>query len=234
MTQGRRFACVLAAVAIVAALCVRLPAGPKAPAGSAGGPDSVEGLAEQAVKAFNSGDNSGAIALFQKAIAVIQKEMEKSLAGLFPEAPTGWSAGKMKAGSAAFASGASTSWTHVTRTYTRKADKATAEISLTNSPQFTAAAKQVSAMYSNPQFVKMVGERGQLKISPIARDGWSGWAVINNKGNSAEAMAFSPGGNMAAVKIRKADEAALMMFWKALNLKAVEAPPAVKKPGKGK
>ena len=194
----------------------------------------IELLTAEAVKSYKAGKLSDAVSQLQQAITAIQKEMEKGLAAMFPPAPKGWEAGEIDKGSAAMASAQSTSWTNVSRTYTRKSDQVTAEISLTNSPQLMAGQKQMVEMYKNPQLLAMVNRSGQTKITPLSREGWSGLTIVSKEDDTAKAIAFSGGGNLVDIEISKADAQILEMFLKAVNFKAVPAAtkPAAKPAGK--
>ncbi len=185
-------------------------------------PDVVEALIAKGLAEYRSGKTQEAIADLQKAIAMMQKSLQKGMAAFFPKPPPGWEAGKVESTAMTMGSGEqSGSWTQVTRRYARTKDKVTVTVTMVNAPRLIEAQKSASAAYRNPQMLKMLNRDPKTRIALIDQAGWFGWTVVN-KGRSAQASAFSKGCLLTA-QAGNDDEQALKAIWNAIDLKALAA-----------
>lgn len=184
------------------------------------GDKAVEGLITKGLAAHKAGKTHDAIAALQEAILLMQKSQEKGLAGFFPKAPAGWTAGELDSSSAAFGTGeGGATYTTLTQQFTREEDGATVNVSLSNSNQLVEAHKAMAESYKNPEVLKMMNQDPNTKVKLIDKDGWTGWMTIE-KDNSAQAIAFSSG-CLLTVQVDKGDEATLELFWNAIDHKAL-------------
>ena len=184
--------------------------------------DQVEALITKALAAYKAGKAATAIDDLQKAISLMQKSLQKGMAGFLPAAPKGWTAGKIDSTSMSMGTAKDAgAWRQVSRRYTRTSDKLRVTITITNSPQLIQATKAASKMYQSPQMIAMLNRDPNMKVELVSQHGWSGWIVIS-KGKSAQATALAKG-CMLSVSASKDDEAALKAFWKAIDLKGLSA-----------
>ncbi|MCJ7543278.1 MAG: hypothetical protein MUP47_01725, partial [Phycisphaerae bacterium] len=119
-------------------------------------------------------------------------------------------------------------YTQLTQRFTRKQDGATATVSLTSSNQLIDAQKPLAESYKNPEFLRMANLDPNMKVKLIDQDGWTGWIVIQKEGD-AQATALHSG-YLLTVQVDKPDEAALDIFWKAIDLKGLAGPGAASQP----
>lgn len=197
-------------------------------------PASVEAAIQKGLKDYKDSKPQDAIAALQEAISLIQKSAEKGLGSYFPAAPDGWEASEIESHSmAGMGSGkdAGISWTQISRTYTRKSDKMTVRMELTNAPQLIDVQKGMAEMYKNPQMLAAMNADGKTTVKPFDQSGWTGWTKIE-KDKDAELTTFSKG-NLLTIHVSKADETALQQFIGLMNFKAMgEGSVAASKPAK--
>ncbi len=146
---------------------------------------SVRDLAMKGVTAWESNqDAATAIECFQKAINTVRAAGGGLVSCLF--APfEGWEADKPK--DASYSGGAGQqvmTMLSVHQTHTRKSDKATARLAITNSPQLMTSFQQVVKLYKQPQYQQMMEQQG---MSLEERGAWT--ILITIKGNRTTAMA---------------------------------------------
>jgi len=182
----------------------------------------VKDLATAGTKAFEAGKASEAIDLFQKAVLVMQRFLEKGLADFLPETPDGWTKGKIDKQSMSHASGPYTGrWTQVQCVYTRTKDGLKVEATLSNSPSLVQMHEALWRTYSNPMMLKMMNQDPSSQIALINRDPWKGFSQVV-KDKSAEAKLFIPG-CFFNIEARKGTLDVVNLFIKQTDLKGLAA-----------
>ena len=193
----------------------------------------VEALVTKALADYKAGRGEQAITGLQEAIALIQKETGKNLEAFLPKVPEGWEAGDIHtdSGSMQNVAGQPLQWTTAERSYTRKSDELGVQVQLTSSPLLVGAMQEMAKSYKqNAQMLKMMAQGGN-KIELIETGGWTGWRMITK--DSDASMVMVKGGLMLTVQVETDDEAALSLFAKAIDTKALGATPTAQaKPAK--
>jgi flagellin-specific chaperone FliS len=192
-----------------------------------------QALMQQAQEAYKQGQVQQAIDALQKAIALLQESQRQGLAAFFPKVPDGWEADKVQSNS--FSAGGnqeqnSFSYTTLTRTYKHKGDDLSVEITLANSPQMINTYKGMMDTFKNPQTLAMMNQNPDTKLALIDQEGWNGWSTLN-KGSDAQFVALN-GAYLLTLKVSKDDQTTLDSFWKAIDLKGLNAqgsPPSAEK-----
>jgi len=183
-------------------------------------PASVDSLVQDALQAYKEGRADDAVELLNKAIGVIQEGQQKGLATFMPEPPKGWKADEIEKSSASFgSSGQSQQWIQVTRRYypDKEGSDLHVEITLTNSPQLIQVQEAASQIYRNPQMLQLMNQDPNKKIEVFDQAPWFGWRIIE-KGDSANGIAYCKS-RMVTVNVSQGDQAALDLFWKAIDFK---------------
>jgi hypothetical protein len=75
--------------------------------------------------------------------------------------------------------------------------------------------------FKNPQTLAMMNQNPDTQIALIDREGWNGWSTLN-KGGDAQIIALN-GAYLLTLKVSKDDKATLDSFWKAIDLKTLNA-----------
>lgn len=183
---------------------------------------TFDDLIAKATKAQKDGKIQDAINALQEAVALLQKSQEKGIASFFPKAPDGWKAGEVKSDSSTAGSGGEAfSVSASSCEYTGK-DNSNVKISLFTSPQMVEGQKAAVAALKDPQTLAAMNAGPDTKISMIDKDGWVGLRSIEKNSSAASIVAFA-GQTMLEIRVNKADEKTLELFFSAINLKGLAA-----------
>ena len=172
---------------------------------------------DQGREAFAAGRTQAAIDHLQKAIALMQSETTKGLAGSLPAVPVGWKAGEPLTNSGSWGSGEGAfQWNSASRTYTREADGVKVDITFSSSPQLVESQRAMLKMYEDPEMRKMLSQAGGQKIEVVKRDGWEGLSIID-EGKGATIAAFR-GKTMLTITVSNGAAEILDKFWSTVKL----------------
>lgn len=181
-------------------------------------------LIQSALDAYKTGQIQQAIDELQKAIAILQQSQREGLARYFPDAPSGWEAGKLDSNS--FSAGGndadkSFSYTTLSRPYTNKSNQTRVTLTLANSPQLIETYSAMLQNFQNVQMLAAINQDTNSHTELVDQDGWKGWSTVT-KGQDAKLISFN-GSYSLTVEVDKDDKADMEIFWKAIDLKGLSA-----------
>ena len=178
---------------------------------------------EQGLKAYKDGKNAEATKALQDALTMLQKASASGLEAFFPDAPTGWEAGKVDTNTISMATqNGSVSYTTLERRYEKKGGDDGQRITMTmfNSAEMVATQKQLIEAFTQADMLKALNTDGN-QAKAIKQDGWVGWLQVQKNGDG-QILMFS-GATMLNLQSRKADAATLESFLKKIDLKGLAA-----------
>jgi len=151
--------------------------------------EDMSSLIDKGQKAVKNGEYQSALELFQQVVQQLQSKLSASIETFFPDALSGWEAGEIESQSWA---GATEEGTHnmanLTREYTRKADGARCQISVTNWPMMIQGLKQSLQIYK--QMPQLLTADPDKQMSFEEKDSWVLVKLLDKKSKDVQINAI--------------------------------------------